>query len=304
MSGSTRSEKNRRNCRSDRLGTDALLPVEIAYNQSDYAYRKEDGVNQSSLKKILESPAHYQAALKFKMIPTPAMEMGTALHALSLDGEEAFNGAYVKKPDDIKLTTKEGKEWKASIGRKKVLSTGGKDDAWNSVQGMAKSLERLAWFDPSQQDYIKHNEVSIYWEDRGVSCKARLDRVLVEEGIVLDLKTTDSVDPELFTKKVVSLGYDFQAGFYTRAAMAAFNKPFRFIFVAVERKAPFTVDLFEVTPDMMHEGFYKVEKALDLYAECQESGEWPNREPVIRQLDYPSWYSHVRVEESPEEDLF
>ena len=273
------------------------MTAEICYNQSDFAYRREPGVNQSSLKKILDSPAHYQAALKFKLIPTPAMEIGTALHALSLDGEDAFNGAYIKKPDGIKLNTKEGREWKEGVGRKKVLAAGGKDDPWGSVQGMAKSLQRLAWFDPDQKDYIKHNELSIYWEEHGVSCKARLDRVLIDEGIVLDLKTTDSVDPELFTKKVVSLGYDFQAAYYARAAEVAYGKPFRFIFVAVERKAPYTVDLFEVTPDMMTEGAFKVEKALKLYAECDKSGEWPNREPVIRQLEYPGWYNHVRVEE-------
>ncbi len=280
------------------------MSAEVAYNQPDLLYRKEDGVNQSSLKKILDSPAHYQAALKFRMIPTPAMEMGTALHCLTLDGQQAFDGSYVQKPDGIKLTTKEGKEWKASVGRKKVLSTGGKDDPWNSILGMDESLKRLAWFDPEQEDYIKHNEVSVYWEQYGVNCKARLDRVLIDEGIVLDLKTTDTVDPELFTKKVVGLGYDFQAAYYARAAEVAYGKPFKFIFVAIERKAPYTVDLFEVTPAMMAEGTYKVEKALKLYAECNASGEWPNREPVIRQLEYPNWYNHVRVEETPEEDIF
>jgi len=276
--------------------------VEVAYNQSEFDYRRGEGVNQSSLKKILDSPAHYQAALKSKLIPTPAMEMGTALHCLSLDGTEAFDRQYIKKPDGIKLNTKEGKEWKDGVGRKKVLSSGGKDDPWGSVQGMAAELAKLAWFDPSQADYIKHNEVSVYWEDRGVNCKARLDRLVIEEGIVLDLKTTDSVDPETFMKKVVNLGYDFQAAYYTRAAMAAYDKPFRFIFVAVERKAPYTVDLFEVSPDMMHEGFYKVEKALDLYAKCDKSGEWPTKEPVIRQLEYPGWYTSARVEEPAVEE--
>ena len=280
------------------------MTAEIAYNQSDFDYRREEGVNQSSLKKILESPAHYQAALKFKLIPTPAMEMGTALHALTLDGRKAFDNSYIQKPDGINLSTKAGKEWKATVGRKKVLATGGKDDPWNSVLGMDASLQRLAWFDPAQEDYIKHNEVSIYWDELGVRCKARLDRVALEEGIVLDLKTTDSVEPELFTKKVVSLGYDFQAAYYARAAEKAFGKPFKFIFVAVERKAPYTVDLFEVTPEMMEEGIYKVEKALKTYAECEKSGNWPNREPVIRQLGYPGWYQHVKVEESTvEEDL-
>jgi hypothetical protein len=279
--------------------------VEVAYNQSEFDYRREDGVNQSSLKKILDSPAHYQAALKNKLIPTPAMEMGTALHCLTLDGREAFDRQYVLKPADIKLTTKEGKEWKAAQGRKKILNTGGKDDAWNSVLGMDESLRRLAYFDPSQKDYIKYNEVSVYWEWEGVQCKARLDRVDIEAGLVLDLKTTDTVEPELFTKKVVGLGYDFQAAYYAKAAEVAFGKKFDFVFAAVERKAPFTVDLFQVDEEMMAEGMAKCVAALKLYKSCSSSKEWPNREPLVRKLSYPSWYQPYggKVEESPE-DIF
>lgn len=280
------------------------MTAEIAYNQSDFAYRKEPGVNQSSLKKILLSPAHYQAALKFKMIPTPAMEMGTALHALSLDGEEAFDKSYVKKPEGLSLATKQGKEWKAEAGRKKILSTGGKDDPWGSVQGMNESLKRLQWFNPDQPDYIKYNEVSVYWDWMGVHCKARLDRVALEEGLVLDLKTTDTIEPDLFLKKVIGLGYDFQAAYYAKAAEVAFGKPFKFLFVAVERKAPYTVDIFEATPDMMEEAMYKCEEALRRYSLCTENNEWPNREPLVRQLDYPSWYNRVKVDAAPSEDIF
>ena len=280
------------------------MTAEIAYNQSDFAYRKEPGVNQSSLKKILLSPAHYQAALKFRMIPTPAMEMGTALHCLTLDGEKAFDKSYVKKPEGLSLATKEGKAWKAELGRKKALNAGGKDDPWGSVQGMDQSLKRLAWYSGTDAEYIKRNEVSIYWDWMGVRCKARLDSVLIEEGLVLDLKTTDTVEPDLFLKKVIGLGYDFQAAYYAKAAEVAFGKPFKFLFVAVERKAPYTVDIFEATPDMMEEAMYKCEKALRTYALCEENNSWPNREPVIRQLDYPTWYNRVRVEETPEEDIF
>ena len=155
------------------------------------------------------------------------MKIGTAAHCLVLDGEKAFDGAYVRQPDNIKLTTKEGKEWKASVGRKTVLNSGGKDDPWGSVQGMAESLRRLEWYSGTDAEYIKRNEVSIYWDWMGVRCKARLDSVLVDEGIVLDLKTTDTVDAELFTKKVVGLGYDFQAAYYAKAAEVAYGKPFQ-----------------------------------------------------------------------------
>lgn len=281
------------------------MTAEVAYNQNEFDYRREEGVNQSSLKKILESPAHYQAALKNKLIPTPAMEMGTAAHCLVLDGQKAFDNTYVKKPDGIKLTTKEGKAWKESIGRRKALNSGGKDDPWGSVNGMAESLRRLQWYSGDDAEYIKRNEVSIYWDWNGVRCKARLDSLLVDEGIILDLKTTDTVDPILFQKKVVGLGYDFQAAFYAKAAELAFGKPFRFIFAAVERKAPFTVDLFEVDPDMIAEGMAKCESAIQIYKQCQEAGEWPNREPVIRQLSYPDWYKpYGKLDETPDEDLF
>lgn len=280
------------------------MSATVAWNQGDFDYRREEGVNQSSLKKILESPAHYQAALKNKLIPTPAMEMGTALHCLILDGQEAFDRQYIKKPDGINLSTKEGKEWKASLGRKKALSEGGKDDPWGSVIGMANSLSKLAYFDPTQPDYIKHNEVSIYWEWEGVPCKARLDRVDLETGIVLDLKTTDSVDPDLFTKKVVGLGYDFQLAAYLNAAEAAFGKPFKFLFVAVERKAPYTVALFEADEEMVAEGKRKFDKAIRLYKECEASGEWPNKPAMIHKLSYPSWYSPIQTEEQESDDLF
>ena len=142
--------------------------AEVSYNQSDFDYRREEGVNQSSLKKILESPAHYQAALKQKFITTPAMEIGTALHCRVLDGATAFDRQYVKKPDGLSLATKEGKAWKAELGRKKALSEGGKDDPWGSVQGMADSLRRLQWYSGTDAEYIKRNEVSIYWDWEGV----------------------------------------------------------------------------------------------------------------------------------------
>lgn len=278
--------------------------AEISYNQSDFDYRREAGENQSSLKKILESPAHYQAAKKTKLIPTPAMEIGTALHCKVLDGDKAFEAQYVKKPAGLSLATKEGKAWKAELGRKKSLGEGGKDDPWGAVQGMTKALKELQWFADSDEEYIKYNEVSIYWDWNKVGCKARLDRVLVNEGIVLDLKTTDTVESELFTKKVIGLGYDFQAAYYAKAAEAAYGKPFRFIFVAVERKAPYTVDLFEVSPAMMEEGLVKCEMALHSLKQCQAASLWPNREPKIHRLEYPSWYNPITPDLDEEEDAF
>lgn len=286
--------------------------MEIAYNQSDFDYRRAPGLNQSSLKKILQSPAHYQASLNEKFISSPAMEMGTAAHCLILDGPKAFENAYVLQPDHIKLTTKEGKEWKASQRRKKILKDDGKDRMWSSIHGMAEQLARLPYYQVTDDaEYVKRNEVSFYWEWNGCDCKARLDSVLIEEGIILDLKTTASVDPEMFAKKVVGLGYDFQAAYYTKAAELAYGKPFRFIFAAVERVAPYNVQLFEVTDEMMAEGMAMCEDALHLYKLSESAKIW--EPPVIKQhkLEYPRWrtpykrrFKPATLDETPLEDIF
>lgn len=275
--------------------------MEVAYNQSDFDYRRQPGVNQSSLKKIIVSPAHYQAALKQKFHPSPAMEMGTAVHAWVLDGEEVFNSQYVEQPDHVKLNTKAGKEWKDAQGRKKIL----KPEMVADIKGMAASLQRCSWYENTGADYIKRNEVSVYWEWMGVQCKARLDSLLVEEGLVLDLKTTASVDPDQFLRKVTGLGYDFQAAYYAKAAEVAFGKPFRFTFAAIEREAPYDFQLFPVSDEMMQEGLAKCEDALQIYAQCEKTGEWPERAVKSHQLRYPRWHKPYQRQFTPiEEDLF
>ncbi len=298
--------------------------MEIRYNEQDFDYRRAEGLNQSSLKKILESPAHYQAALKNKLIPTPAMKMGTALHSLVLDGEKAFNGLYFdRKKEGKDLTVVEMKE---ALGKKGIKyknsakkpelevllypdgkpidrRTGLAEAEFADVLGMAESLRRLQWYAGTDAEYIKRNEVSIYLDYMGVPFKARLDSVLVEEGIILDLKTTDSADPELFTKKVVGLGYDFQAAAYTVAAEQAYGKPFKFLFAAVERKAPYTVAVYEADEFMQAEGRRKFDRAIELYKECEASGQWAGKEITVESLSYPSWYQPIETPEQ-EEDLF
>lgn len=266
--------------------------VEVVYFQADTPYRRAPGESQSHLKTILKSPAHYQAVLKRKFFTSPAMTMGTATHCLVLEGDETFAANFIKKPDDIKYTTKEGREWRDANAKKTILPNDGKDRQWDCVQGMSKALKTLDWFDPAQPDYRKYNEVSIYWEEMGIPCKARLDRVveLEDEVLVLDLKTTDSVSVDKFQSKMVDLGYDFQAGWYSHAAELVYKKPVRFIFVAVERNEPHTIDLFEVPKDVLTEARYKNNFALERLKVCRETNSWPTMQPSLKLLEYPKWY--------------
>ena len=276
----------------------------VAYCQPDADYRREIGENQSYLKNILVSPAHYKAAKKRKFPVTTNMEVGSGVHCLVLEGEEEFNNRFLLKPDGISFTTKEGKEWKASNKGKTILA---KTD-YENVVGMAQSLSKLEWFDSSQTDYRKYNELSIYWEKMGIPCKGRLDR-LVDMGdhvMILDLKSTDSVDYHTFLKKVVGqMNYIFQAGWYSEAASMAYGKPAKFSFIGIERNEPWTTSVFEMSEEMLEEGYYQINRALEILSNCLRTKAWPGPEVTYNVLELPSWYTSVSDAYQPKhQDLF
>lgn len=274
---------------------------EVCYFQPDGDYRRQAGESQSHLKSILQSPAHYKANANRRFRPSSVMTIGTATHCKTLEGEKTFESSFVLKPDHIKYTTKEGREWRDSQKRKTILSNDGNDRQWDSVIGMTESLRRMDWFNPDQPDYRKFNEVSFYWEEQGIPCKARLDRIVVtdDEVHVIDLKTTDSISVEKFQSKAVDLGYDFQAGWYTHAAEVIYKRPARFTFVAIERNEPWSIGIFEVPPEMLAEARRKNELALSTLRNCLDSGEWPSIEPSPIVLEYPRWYKPISETAKP-----
>jgi len=269
--------------------------AEVCYFQSDPEYRRQPGESQSHLKSILQSPAHYKANSKRRFKASSVMTIGTATHCKALEGDKTFESNFILKPDGIKYTTKEGKEWREANSKKTILVNDGFDRQWDSVMGMTEALRQMAWFNPEQPDYRKYNEVSFYWNENGIRCKARLDRILVtdDEVHVIDLKTTDSISVEKFQSKAVDLGYDFQAGWYSHAAQLVYQKPVRFTFVAIERNEPWSVGIFEVPPEMLEEARTKNRVALETLKRCIDTNEWPGVDPEPRMLEYPRWYRPI-----------
>lgn len=275
----------------------------VAYEQADPDYRRELGQNQSSLKHILKSPAHYKAALNRRFSPTTNMSIGSALHCLVLEGQKTYDASYIVKPDDIKFTTKEGKAWKEEHRRYTILDK----EAERKVLGMAETLKSLPDFDGTAKNYRKFNEVSIYWDSDGIDCKARLDRV-VDRGDyveVLDLKTTDSIDPHDFQKKVVGVfNYVFQAAWYAEAASLVYNKPARFTFLGIERDDPFAMGVFTVSEEMMAEGQRQIRRARKILKECLKKKTWEKPEVAYNSLELPSWFRPTDPDEVPFVELF
>ena len=292
----------------------------IIHQQADADYRRLDGLSQSMAKELLNSPAHYMARYGPEaqpFFPTAAMKQGTAVHCRVLE-PEVFAQAYMSKDDKPKEPTvaelkvqldAAGIEYPKSAKKgdlEALLWPDGKPaekrealtgDIWREVHGAADALRTHDitghWFDPGQQDYRKMNEVSCMREsDLGQLLKGRFDRIQIEDGVVkvLDLKTTADASPRQFQRTAANLHYDLQAAWYTLLAEGAFpGLPVEFYFVAVERKAPHGISLFKASAGLINSGRRKMAKALALHAQCLELDYWPSYDPVIHELELPTW---------------
>lgn len=139
-------------------------------------------------------------------------------------------------------------------------------------------------------------ERTLIWDDNGgVRCRAKVDW-LRRDGLV-DLKTTADAADVALSKSAHSFGYYLQAAFYTRGFRAHSLpdvEPF-FAFVSVEKAAPHLVHVWQLSERALSYGDRRVSEALEIYAACTESGEWPGY-PLdeITEIDLPAY---VRTEE-------
>ena len=304
----------------------------VIHEQADPFYRSAKGLSQSAMKDLLVSPAHFLArhgpdAEPF--FPTKAMTDGTAIHHRVLE-PDSFDDVYANKGDkpkeptvpELKALCKEAGHEVTSSMKKADLEAlmwpkGKPTDKRILLDAETYRMVRLAadairthditgeWFCPGAPDYRKHNEVSLYVKhENGQIIKGRIDRLDTSGEVIkiLDLKTTADASPRQFQRTMVNLNYDLQAAWYTNLVRRAFpGRPVEFYFVALERKAPYGISIFRASESMLLSGQRKMDKALDLYCQCEALNYWPSYEPVIHELEMPAWAAVG--EEEPEEAL-
>lgn len=119
---------------------------------------------------------------------------------------------------------------------------------------------------------IKHTQLSVFWKDEdGHYRKARADGASGSEWF--DLKTTSSEWRKLkFSFR--DYAYDWQAAWYTDAALAAGWPPFRFRFIVVQTFAPFDVAVFSLKDDAIERARHEIRKTLADMRHRRETGEY------------------------------
>lgn len=244
-------------------------------------------VSMSGLKQLLRSPAHFQAYLNGSRKETPALFLGTAIHARLLE-PELYQEDYVTAPSGDKRTSGY-KEFEIANANKKILTA----DQAATIEGIAHNVA----LHKSATTLLKSGlvEHSIIWQDEetGIWLKIRPDCLCVdyETGICLDVKSTEDATPEAFVRTCVNYDYDLQAAGYTEGLRASFKRDFDFCFLPVEKSEPYGVALYGAPEEMLERGRRRFRHALRILKQCRDTGEWPSYQPNgdYSLLSWPRW---------------
>lgn len=255
-------------------------------------YHAHPAISKSGLDQVRKSPAHYKHWLTAPREETAAMRLGTLTH-LSVFQPELYRSRVVVAPI-VDKRTKEGK----SIWEQFKVENDGKDivthDDAVTIREMTTSVRGS---DAGLMITGGAAEVSLFATQNGVDCKARLDYVV--DDVIVDLKTTEDASPAAFARSVANYRYHVQAAHYLALARELGMEAKRFVFIAVEKEAPYAIARYELDPADLMLAEADRQKHLARYASCQAFDSWPSYSYEIKILTLPKWATNNNDSPNP-----
>ena len=250
-------------------------------------YLAAPGFSASRAKVVhASSPAH---ALVYTD-PTPAMDAGSAFHALLLG-----SGPQIQ--------VVEARDWRtdaAKAQRDLAHKTG-------RIPLLPHAFDRLAVAAKTAAERMRAegiifdgaSEQTILWTERderagiNLACKCRIDHLRCgpAKAQVFEVKTTESAAPRDVERTAESLGYGIAAAAYLRAMWATMpdlRGRVEFFFVFVEMEPPHAISIHEPDSTFLQVGSDRWLRAARTWARCVERNEWPAYRG-LQTLSCPPW---------------
>lgn len=239
---------------------------------------------------------------------TPSQDVGTASHSLILE-RSLSSRCYVAKQCQRILASGENKGKPCSnqgflygaeyFCKKHSPANQSPSDLIRLTQvqfDLCNTLHNSVSSHPWASRLIKkacpsNTEVSIVWECRttGVLCKARVDLLLPEIGIMADLKTCADCSRREFEKSNFNFGYYRQAAHYLDGAETLEIPVKRFVNIAAEKQRPYDVACYMQGDDAIDAGRTQMLDLRARYRECLKRNEWPGVADDIIIIGIPTW---------------
>jgi hypothetical protein len=252
-------------------------------------------IGKSGLDLIAKSPAIYYAKYldpnRVREEPTKALLIGSAVHSAVLEPDD-FARRYMILPE-LNLRTNAGKEKLEELSnhaKANKLTIISKDD-YDLCQRMKDTVWKNRVASVLLESGQAETRIDFTHPENHVLCKAKPDWIS-ENGWIVDLKTTEDASPAGFAKSVWNYRYHVQAAFYYDAFKAAYGEaPKGFVFIAVEKSAPYLTATYWITPslELFDLGRRTYMHDLEVYRQCLMRDEWPGYSEEIQPLTIPGW---------------
>jgi hypothetical protein len=248
---------------------------------SNADYHADPAVSASHLHAIARSPYHYWSRYldpkRSPVEPTAAMRLGSLVHCAVLEPDE-LSARYTIAPD---RRTKAGKE------QAERMAAAGIEAVTQSDMTLALSMAASVRVHPAAAALLAQGkaEQSFWWDDSatGLRCKCRPDWYY--GTTVVDLKTTTDASPSGFARSIATFRYHMQASHY----LTGLHGAERFVFIAVEKTAPYAVAVYELDAAALAAGNELRQRDMRVIADCQATKEWPGYGDDCQTLSLPSW---------------
>jgi hypothetical protein len=167
-----------------------------------------------------------------------------------------------------------------------------------------RDTEPAIWhaFQPDGGD----SEMSLSWDEDGLLCKARPDRISRDRRLIVDLKFSKrSAEPDGWSRSQLGpMGYRITASFYRRGGQRLFLISPDYVFLVVEQDPPHLCSLVGVDPQNLVLGDDQVEAALATTRQCLATGDWwayPRRVcyPDVQAYEIARWQERQAVQGIP-----
>lgn len=239
---------------------------------------------------VTRTPAEFRWEQLHGRPPKADYDFGHAAHKLIL-GE----GAEIVEIDADDYYTKAAKEAKVKAYAENKIPMKRPDMA--KARDVEKAVRNHRLAGALFADGVA--EQSGWWVDpgTGVMCRYRADWTTWRRGrhlYLVDLKTTDDASPDSFAKSVYNFGYHQQDPWYSEGARILHPdaKRISFLFVAVSKQPPHMVNVFELDSAAKEIGARRNAAALETYARCIATDEWPDHGIGPHLISLPRWATY------------
>jgi len=216
-----------------------------------------------------------------------ALLFGRALHCLILEPTE-FDYRFAMMPE-ADGRTKEGKairdQFKANAGSKGILT----HQDYQLMRRMRESIETNV----EAQELLRGSEREVTFRAKDPSVEldvqCRADIWNEWDNVCADLKSCESLSS--FRSKIYDYGYHRAAAHYReviRLTLGLNDTP-RFVFIAVEKSAPYAVACYELDEIWLEVGFHERRETLASIKQCIDTDVWPRDPDGVQRLEAPDF---------------